>query len=141
MLSLMGDDGGLQPRYEVLLAAKLATTADELDVTVHELWPSGAIVRAAILPRIGKDVLITRAGREILGSVVSRDADRCEIEFDEQLDEMDVLLWIMPIPEDSAPAIPPRFRRPALRNSRPNREEWKLIQPSGYSVAKPAFDD
>jgi hypothetical protein len=141
MLSLMGDDEGLQPRYEVLLAAKLETTADDLDVTVRELWQSGAIVSAAILPRIGKDVLITRAGREILGSVVSRDGDRCEIEFDEELDEVDVLLWIMPIPEDSAPATPPRFRRPGLRNSRPKRDEWKLIQPSGYSVAKPAFDD
>ena len=137
ILSLAYEEAALRPRYSGSLAAKLSTTADDLDVRVREIWGEGATVEGAVLPRPGKDVLLVRAGREAFGAVVARDGGRCTIEFDEEMDEAELLMWLAPIAEDGKASEPPRFRRPGLRTRRPSAEEWETIRSLG--LAEPSY--
>lgn len=138
MLSLLGNDDGYEARFQVQLTARLSTTTDDLPVEVRELWSSGALVEGTNLPRVGKDVLLCRAEREVFGVVVSRDCDLCTVEFEEEMDEADLLLWTRPM--DASEAAP-RFKRPDLTSPPLKVKVWKLSEISGYSFDGPAFDD
>jgi hypothetical protein len=127
MLSFVSQDGDAQPRYRVSLAAKLSTTADDICIKVLEMWTGGAVIEGRQLPRTGKDVLLGRGGLELFGSVGSSHDGGCEIEFEDEIDEAELLLWLRPLPEDDKPLAPPQFRRPGLRSTRPGARDWELI--------------
>ena len=141
MLSLRGDEDEFEAHYMVQLSARLSTTTDDLAVEVLELWRSGALVEGAGLPRTGKDVLLCRAGGEIFGTIVARDGNCCTVEFEEEMDEADLLLWARPSGRDGSSEAAPRFRRPDLTSPPRKVNVWKLSEIRGYSCGGPAFDD
>lgn len=141
MLSLFGGGDEFGARYMVQLTARLSTTTDDLAVEVREIWQTGALIEGAGLPCAGKDVLLCRAGGEIFGTIVSREGDCCTVEFEEEMDEGDLLLWARPTGAEGAAEAAPRFRRPDL-NSPPRKVNvWKLSEIHGYSGGGPAFGD
>ena len=140
-LSLIPDEAGCEQRYEVRLAATVSTTSDDLPVTLRELGTEGAVVEGLKLPRAGKDVLLGRGGREIFGAIVSSREARCEIVFEDTIDEAELLLWLRPLPEDCGPAPRPQLRRPGLRSRRPDPDEWKILHCWGNTSGLEAFED
>jgi hypothetical protein len=140
-LSLVGEEEGFSPHYHVLLSAKLSTTAADLSVTIRELWTEGAVLEADNLPRAGKDVLLSRGGKEAFGAVTMSRSGRCVVEFEESLDEGDLLLWLHAPGGTAQPMLQPRFDRAGLGKPDFDDKQWNLIRPRDYLARKGAFGD
>ena len=140
-LSLVCDDQGINPHYYVLLAATLSTTASDLPVTIRELWLGGAVLEGERLPRAGKDVLISRGSHEAFGAVTISHSGRCVVEFEDSIDEGELMLWLHAPGEKVLPMLQPRFDRAESRNFESDADGWNLIPSRGYHVRKGAFGD
>jgi hypothetical protein len=113
MLSLVGDDTdalhGGAARLRLLLAAKLVTTTGELPVNLRELSPTSAVVTGDRLPSTGTDVLLRRSRLEALATVVSVENGRAYLEFDEPLNEADLLAQMRHTGMPQQLSLPPSF--------------------------------
>jgi hypothetical protein len=138
LLSLVCDEQGYSTHYHVLLAAKLSTTASDLPVTIHELWLDGAVLEGDKLPRAGKDVLLSRGNNEAFGSVTMSHSGRCVVEFEESIDEGQLLMWLHAPGEKIRPLLHPRFDRPGPAS---DADEWNLMPSRDYLLRKGVFGD
>ena len=123
ILKLIGEDGASRRRSirnRVLMVAKLATSARELDVRIRDVSVSGARIEGADLPREGSDVILKRGAFEGFARVVWSSGNVAGIQFDEALDEAEMMAQLRGLPSVAAPD-PDQFRRPGFshRDSHP----------------------
>jgi hypothetical protein len=95
MLSLVGDEAdafhGARARLRLLLAAKLVTTTGEIAVKLRELSPTAAVVTGDRFPSVGTDIILKRGHLEALATIVWTDGTRARLEFEDPLNESDLL--------------------------------------------------
>ena len=134
-LSLLADEQDSSLRYSLYLTATLTTTTDKLPVTVCEIGSNGVRVEGSGLPRIGRDVIVSCGPREIFGSIVSADALAREIEFEDAIDEGEILLWLQMSAEQARVATE-AFKRPAVSRNilTPDQQRTAEFWKSGASL-------
>lgn len=116
ILKLIGEDGASRRgaiRSRVLMVAKLATSAREVDVRIRDVSATGARVEGADLPRPGSDVILKRGQFEGFGRIVWSVGKAAGIQFDEALDESEMMNQLRGLPASNAPD-PDQFRRPGF---------------------------
>ena len=134
MLEFAIEEGASEPRYSVWLAATIATTTGEVPVRICEIWLGGAIVEGQKLPGVGKDVFLGRNGMQAFGAIVSAGQDRCEVEFEDRIDEGQLLLWLYSPGEKVQPVFQPRFERTSARDARPSATpSWEQFAGKTFS--------
>lgn len=132
MLALVGDTGReclrRNARHRVLLSATLLTTTDEFRVRLRDLSATGAKVEGARLPPPGTDVVLKRGALELFGSVAWREEDHSGIQFEDPVEEAELLRAVgCAAPASPAPSLEP-YRRPGFRTPPPSPEELELAR-------------
>lgn len=126
-LSLLADEQDSSLRYSLYLTATLTTTTDRLPVTVCEIGSNGLRVEGSGLPRIGRDVIVSCGTREIFGCIVSADALAREIEFEDAIDEGEILLWLH-LSAEQARATTEAFKRPPVARSVLTPDQQRTVE-------------
>ena len=81
-------------RLRVLLKATVTTASAETPVVVRDISSTGALVASPIQPRVGSYVLFRREGVAVRAKVVRRDGKLLGLQFQEQIDEAQLLICI-----------------------------------------------
>lgn len=118
-------------RARVLLAAKLQTTAGEIDARLRDLSRRGALVECQTVPPVGTEVVFNRGSTSIPARVAWTGADRVGLEFAYMIDEHEVLVQLKRTSNDQSQ---PRFRRPRLFGEAMSDQEKHLARLWGVSV-------
>jgi len=116
ILKLIGEDGASRRRSirsRVLMVAKLATSAREIDVRIRDISAGGARIEGMELPREGSDVILRRGAFEGFARVIWSTGTAAGIEFEEAFDENDVMVRLKGLPAAAAPD-PDQYRRPGF---------------------------
>ena len=87
-------DSRRHARSSVALSAVLHDGAAETHVTIGNLSRGGAMIKTALLPRLGSSVLLLRGDLGAKAKVVWAIADRCGLQFSE---EIEVREWVLPL--------------------------------------------
>lgn len=90
-LNLVPAPDGSTAGLRMLLSVKMITISGEHSVTLRELSPSGAIISGENLPQAGADVVLRRGLFDVLARVEWSDGAQARLEFDEELDVVDLL--------------------------------------------------
>ena len=116
ILKLIGEDGASRRqsiRSRVLMVAKLATPARDIDVRIRDISSGGARIEGVDLPRPGSDVILERGGFQGFARVIWSHGNAAGIQFDEPLDEAELMLKLKGLRPTTAPD-PDQFRRPGF---------------------------
>jgi hypothetical protein len=119
ILKLIGESGESRRgaiRSRVLMVAKLATSARDIDVRIRDVSATGARIEGADLPRPGSDVILKRGGFQAFASVIWSDGNAAGIQFDEPFDERELMLKLKELPARAAPD-PDQHRRPGFSHT------------------------
>jgi hypothetical protein len=127
-----GDPRRSSRRRRVFLSARLATPAGEYPVQIRDISATGARVEGADLPRANSNVVLKRGAFTGFGRLVWVDGGVGGLEFDEPLEEDELLESLKGIPA-AAPAQQP-YRRPGLNRGGHKR----LSDGRGWVDAPPA---
>jgi hypothetical protein len=111
-----GDPRRSSRRRRVLLSARLETPAAEYPVHIRDISATGARVEGADLPRAHSVVVLKRGAFTGFGRMVWADGGSGGLEFDEPLDEDELLESLKGVPA-AAPTEQP-YRRPGLDRGR-----------------------
>jgi hypothetical protein len=117
-------------RARVLLAAKLQTSAGEVDARLRDLSRKGALVECSVAPPVGSELVFTRGTTSVPARVAWTAGNRVGLEFAYMIDENEVLVQLRRISNDQNQ---PRFRRPGLFGDM-SEQEKKLARLWGVSV-------
>jgi hypothetical protein len=98
-------------RARVLLAAKLETSAGEIEARLRDLSQKGALIECHQIPPVGSEVVFVRGATRVPARVAWAGTDRIGLEFHREIDEHEVFVHIGKRP----PPKPVSFRRPGLR--------------------------
>jgi len=115
-LKLIGEDGAgrrASIRSRVLMVAKLATPARDIDVRIRDISTGGARVEGADLPRPGSDVVLKRGGFEGFARIVWSHGNVAGIQFDEPIEEAELMLRLKGLRAPTTPD-PDQYRRPGF---------------------------
>ena len=85
-------DARREPRFRVLLVARLFTTSGERNVKLRDISANGAMIECDRLPAPGTDVLLRRGSLELIATIVWARDGCAGLEFDEPLTEAE--LWL-----------------------------------------------
>jgi len=120
-------------RARVLLSAKLKTSFGEVDARLRDMSRKGALVECIEVPAVGSKVVFVRGDVAIDARVAWAAHDRVGLEFDQMIDEHDLLVHIGK-PGKSASAQPDysMYRRPPV-SRRMSTEERNAAR--AWSVA------
>ncbi|WP_166040060.1 PilZ domain-containing protein [Sphingosinicella sp. YJ22] len=116
ILKLIGEGGESRRRSirnRVLMVATLHTSSREIAVRLRDVSATGARIEGAELPRPGADVILKRGAFEGFARVVWTSGNVAGIEFDEPIEETELMLRLNGLPPASAPD-PDQFRRPGF---------------------------
>jgi hypothetical protein len=101
-------DARREPRFRVLLLARLVTTSGERIVKLRDLSAMGAMIEGDRLPPPGTDVLLRRGALELIATLLWAKDGKAGLEFDEPLTQAE--LWMQvnapQLDEEPAPAPP-----------------------------------
>jgi hypothetical protein len=103
-----GADKRQDRRARVLIGAKVIVGGRTIDVRLRDLSPHGALLLAATPPPLRSEVTFERGELSAKASVVWRHGDRFGIQFDEPIEEQDVMAH----GEPSRPYEPPLHCKP-----------------------------
>jgi hypothetical protein len=103
-----GADKRQDRRARVLIAAKVIVGGRPLNVRLRDLSQHGALLFAATPPPLRSEVTFERGELSAKASVVWRHGDRFGIQFDEPIEEQDVMIHGEPI----IPYEPPLHCKP-----------------------------
>ena len=117
-------------RARVLLAARLETSAGQVEARLRDLSRKGALVECSIAPPVGSEVVFTRGSTCVPARVAWTAGNRVGLEFAYMIDENEVLVQLG---RTSSDQHQPRFRRPGLFGDM-SEQEKKLAQRWGVSV-------
>jgi hypothetical protein len=94
MLSLADEQPELRgnPRFSVLLVARLITTWGERIVKLRNISATGAMIEGDRLPPTGTDILLRRGSLELFATIVWIEDKQAGLEFDEPLTRSE--LWM-----------------------------------------------
>ena len=76
-------DARREPRFRVLLVARLFTTSGERNVKLRDISANGAMIEGDRLPAPGTDVLLRRGSLELIATIVWARDGCAGLEFDE----------------------------------------------------------
>lgn len=127
-----GETSGRQrsaKRNRVLLAAKLRTSAGEVDARLRDLSQKGALVECNEPLSVGEEVVFTRGATKVPARVAWVGGNRVGLEFLRMIDENEVLVQL----GRPAAAVQQRFRRPSLNEGLSDHER-QLARVWGVSV-------
>lgn len=108
-----GETSGRQrsaKRNRVLLAAKLRTSAGEVDARLRDLSRKGALVECSEPLSVGDEVVFTRGATKVPARVAWVGGNRVGLEFLRMIEESEVLVQL----GRPTATVQQRFRRPAL---------------------------
>ena len=117
-------------RNRVLLAARVRTSAGEVDARLRDLSRQGALIECAYPLQVGEEVVFTRGATIVPARVAWAGGDRVGLEFLRLIDESEVLIQLGRGPSGQTQQ---RFRRPALHENL-SAHERKLARVWGASV-------
>jgi len=117
-------------RNRVLLAAKLGTTAGEVDARLRDLSQKGALVECEQRFAVGDEVVFKRGATNVRARVAWTGAGRVGLEFKREIDESELLVQLGRAPATNNQQ---RFRRPGLHGSL-TEQERKLAKLWSSSV-------
>lgn len=117
-------------RARVLLAARLAIAAGEVDVRLRDLSRKGALVECKESLSVGEEVVFKRGDTVVPARVAWAAGNRIGLEFLEMIDEGELLIHI------ARPQAKPqqRFRRPRVLSEDLTEQERKLAKVWAVSV-------
>lgn len=118
-------------RARVLLAAKLGTSAGEIDCRLRDLSRRGALVECRVVPPVGSDVVFHRGSTSVPARVAWAASDRVGLEFAYMIDENEVLVQLK---RTTCDQNQPRFRRPRLFGEDMSDQEKKIARLWAQSV-------
>jgi len=117
-------------RARVLLAARLETSAGQVEARLRDLSRKGALVECSIAPPVGSEVVFTRGSTCVPARVAWTAGNRVGLEFAYMIDENEVLVQLGRTSNDQNQ---PRFRRPSLFGDMSEHEK-QLARMWGVSV-------
>jgi hypothetical protein len=118
-------------RNRVLLAARLSTSAGEIDARLRDLSQKGALVECNVVPPTASEVLFSRGSISVPARVAWSSGNRVGLEFAYMIDESEVLVQLKRTGTDQNQ---PRFRRPRLFGEEMSEHDKKLARLWGVSV-------
>jgi hypothetical protein len=118
-------------RNRVLLAAKIRTSAGEIDARLRDLSQKGALVECSAVPPMTSEVIFHRGSISVPARVAWSSGNRVGLEFAYMIDESEVLVQLRRTSHDQNQ---PRFRRPRLYGEEMSEQEKKLARMWGLSV-------
>jgi hypothetical protein len=113
-------------RSLVLLAAKVRTKNGDVEVRLRNLSQKGALLEADLPPKVGTDLVFERGETVVKARVAWVSDHRFGIEFDEPIEESEVLVHVgraKPIPTREPS---PTFRRTGFRGGSLSPGEAKI---------------
>lgn len=114
-------------RSLVLLAAKLKTSRGEIDVRLRNLSQTGALLETAeIIPGVDSDVVFERGTTVVAGRVAWIKGSRFGLQFNEPIEESEVLVHVGPSRRQVEHKPSVSFRRTALQNPKLSQTEQKI---------------
>lgn len=117
-------------RARVLLAARLRTTAGEVDARLRDLSRKGALIECKERLAVGEEVVFMRGETVVPARVAWTAANRLGLEFLRMIEEREVLVHV------AKPQARPqeRFRRPRILGEDLTDHERKLAKVWARSV-------
>jgi PilZ domain len=100
-------------RARIVLPASVETVHGRIRIALLNLSRTGAMVEAPGLPGVGNDVILKCGDIDALGIVVWSGNGRCGIEFDEQIDEHEVIRLRRAGDETARTGVTPEQRQAA----------------------------
>jgi PilZ domain-containing protein len=132
-----GDEGENKRRDKrslVLLAAKLRTPGETLDVRLRNLSQKGALVECTKIPPVGSEVVFERGQTSVPARVAWAAKGRIGIEFLVPIEESEVLVHVGR-PQARRETPPPVVRRSGLHQTQLSAGEKKFgaawVKPPG----------
>lgn len=110
-----GDPRRSSRRRRVFLSARLATPAAEFPVHIRDISATGARIEGADLPRAESTIVLKRGAFTGFGRLVWVEGGVGGIEFDEPLEEDELLESLKGIPAAATAQQP--YRRPGLNRA------------------------
>ena len=98
-------------RARVLLSAKIRTAAGAVDVRLRDLSRKGALIECKTPLAVGDRVVFSRGRTVVPARIAWTGGNRVGLEFDDMIDETEVLVHVTRRP---AKAKPEKFRRPRI---------------------------
>jgi len=117
-------------RARVLLAARLETSAGQIEARLRDLSRKGALVECSLAPPAGAEVVFTRGTTSVPARVAWTAGNRVGLEFAYMIDENEVLVQLRRTGGDQSQT---RFRRPGLYGDM-SEQEKQLARLWGVSV-------
>lgn len=117
-------------RSRVLLAAKLRTESGEVEARLRDISRRGALVECASPPAAGSMVEFVRGDVVVPARVAWSSPGRLGLEFQETIDEAELLIRLK---RSTSEPAQPRFRRPRL-DEQPSEEELKMHRAWGVTM-------
>jgi len=111
-----------EPRYRVLLSAKLIGTTQEQPVKVRDLSATGAMIEGAKIPAAGTDVILRRGALELFATVAWVKGNRGGLHFYKRISETELWTQIHRTGH-SAPVEETAHHRPGFRAATLTPEE------------------
>lgn len=125
-------------RALVLIAAKVRTAADVVDVRLRNLSRNGALLEADKLPDVGSEVTFERGDTVVSARVAWAEGGRFGIEFLHPIEESEVLVHIGRPSGFRAPVPSPVVRRTGFRGGSLSPAEREMaaawVNPSGRAL-------
>lgn len=118
-------------RARVLIAAKIETSAGEIEVRLRDLSRKGALIECDVPPTVGSEVMFLRASTIVPARVAWTGGKRVGLEFHYMIDESEVLVQLNRASGDQNQQ---RFRRPRLYGEDMSEQDKKLARVWGLSV-------
>jgi hypothetical protein len=102
-------------RARVLLSAKLKTSFGEIDARLRDLSRKGALVECMQVPPAGSHVVFVRGTTVVPARVAWAANDRVGLEFDNMIDEHELLVHVgKPVKPPPPPIYQQNYKRPGL---------------------------
>ena len=118
-------------RARVLLSARIRSADGEYEARLRDLSRKGALIECRMPAKAGDDVLFLRGAIGVPSRVAWVAGDRLGLEFEQPIDENEVLMQIgrRPLQETEE-----RFRRPSIGREDFTDKERQLVRVWGMTV-------
>ena len=118
-------------RARVLLSARIRTAEGDYDARLRDLSSKGALIECGVPAKAGDTVVFLRGAIGVPSRVAWATGNRLGLEFDQPIDENEVLVQIGRRPSERTEG---RLRRPSIRREDFTEKERQLMRVWGVNV-------
>ena len=118
-------------RARVLLSARIRTAEGDYDARLRDLSSKGALIECGVPAKAGDTVVFLRGAIGVPSRVAWATGNRLGLEFDQPIDENEVLVQIGRRPSRGTEE---RFRRPSITREDFTDKERQLVRVWGMTV-------